>query len=89
MVAMRDAITRASPAVANTVAKVMGGEGGHVIGLKVVPCGTSSFFDANAGLYKSLSVDDLRAFWRAAYETAEHAFTSFSVITFHKMPPID
>jgi hypothetical protein len=88
MVAMRDAINRAPTSMAQTVAIVMGGDGGHVIGLKIVPGGTSSFFDANAGLYQFPSVDNLRQFWRAAYEAAEYGFTVFSVVTFHKMPPL-
>jgi len=88
MVAMRAAIMKAVSALANTVAIGMAGDGGHVIGLKVVPGGISSFFDANAGLYQFPSVDDLRAFWRAAYEAAEYGFTSFTVVTFGKMPPL-
>lgn len=67
---------------------LMSGDGGHLIGLKIVPGGTSSFFDANAGLYQFPSVDDLRAFWRAAYDAAEYGFTSFKLVTFNKMPSL-
>lgn len=87
MVAMREAIVRASTTLARTVAiGLQGAEGGHVIGVKVVPGGTSSFFDANAGLYQFPSVDDLRAFWRAAFDAAEYGFSRFTVTTFGRMP---
>lgn len=87
MVAMKDAIALAAGSIGNTVAVDMSnGTEGHVVGFKIIPGGTCSFFDANAGLYQFDRLDDLRAFWRAAYEIAGYTFTRFNVVTFHKAP---
>lgn len=86
--ALEVAISRAAAALGRTVVIGMYGAGGHVIGLKVVPGGTSSFFDANAGLFQFDTVGDLKDFTLAAYALAAYEFTVFKVIDFQHAPPI-
>jgi hypothetical protein len=83
------AIAKAASALVNTVAIEMYGDGGHVVGFKIVDGGTSSFFDANAGLYQFLSVDDLKNFCLGAYAIADYHFIPFNVVSFGKMPMHD
>jgi len=84
--ALEVAIAKAASALVNTVAIEMYGDGGHVVGLKIVDGGTSSFFDANAGLYQFLSLDDLKNFCLGAYAIADYHFIRFNVVSFGKMP---
>lgn len=85
-IALDVAIAKAATALANTVVLEMHGDKGHVIGLKVVRGGISSFFDANAGLYQFPIVGKLKDFCLAAYAVADYQFTQFKVVSFGKMP---